>query len=235
MADCKQNFKQTFKHTLKLREKCSLMLAVFMLTTDAFAGPLGFKGSVMAMGDFSPNWQESFANYAFTPVDAVGIEGVRMRSDDKTLTRQAGQITYTRRLARWNTPDSQANVFLLSGVGTLVGNNLAGSQALFTPGLQADYETTRVYASTVLRAYRGYGAGNANVKHDYGSLRAGFSFYEADYDETQPWLIVEARRMKGLSERTEITPMLRLINKRYFIEAGVSTAKQARFNFMYIF
>ncbi len=209
-----------------------------LMSHQTFAGPLGFKGSVMAMGDFSPNWQESFVNYAFTPVDAVGVEGLRMRSDDKTLTRQAGQLTYTRRLARWNTPDSQANVFLLSGIGAVTGNNLSTSQTLLTPGIQADYETTRVYVSTVLRAYRGfggYGAGSANIKHDYASVRAGFSFYHADYDETQPWLIVEARRMKGLSQGTEITPMLRLIHKRYFLEAGVSTEKQVRFNFMYIF
>lgn len=219
--------------TVIVAASCSL--ASFVLTSQAFAGPLGFKGSVMAMGDFSPNWQESFANYAFTPVDAVGIEGVRMRSDDKTMTRQAGQITYTRRLARWNTPDSQANVFLLSGIGSVTGNNLSSSQTLFTPGIQADYETTRVYASTALRAYRGYGAGSANIKHDYASVRAGFSFYHTDYEETQPWFIVEARRMKGLSQSTEITPMLRLINKRYFLEAGISTEKQARFNFMYIF
>jgi hypothetical protein len=218
-----------FKH------KKALALASMVLCSHAFAGPLGFKGSVMAMGDFSPNWQESFVNYALTPVDAVGVEGLRMRSDDKTLTRQAAQITYTRRLARWNTPDSQANVFLLSGIGSVTGNTFNASQTLFTPGIQADYETTRVYASTVLRAYRGYGASSANVKHDYASVRAGFSFYHTDYDETQPWLIVEARRMKGLSQSTEITPMLRLINKNYFLEAGVSTAKQVRFNFMYIF
>jgi hypothetical protein len=73
------------------------------------------------------------------------------------------------------------------------------------------------------------------INHDYCAVRAGFSFYETDYDETQPWLIVEARRMRGLSDSTEITPMLRLINKRYFVEVGVNQMKQARFNFMYIF
>jgi hypothetical protein len=56
-----------------------------------------------------------------------------------------------------------------------------------------------------------------------------------DYDEVQPWLIVEARRMRGLSDGTEITPMLRLIHKRYFVEFGVNNMRQGRFNFMYIF
>jgi hypothetical protein len=99
-----------------------------------------------------------------------------------------------------------------------------------TPGLQVDYETTRVYLSATARLYRAEG-----LKHDYGSARAGFSLYEVDYDQVQPWFILEARRMKGLSDETEITPMLRLIHKRYFIELGVNTMSQARANFMYIF
>lgn len=202
----------------------------------AHAGPLGFKGSVMSMGDFSPNWQESFVNYAFTPVDAIGVEGLAMRSDDRSLSRQTAQLTYTRRLARWNMPNAQANVFFIGGAGTVQGNSFAHAATIVSPGLQADYETTRVYASTQLRAYRTVGAGGAaKLNHDYASARAGFSFYEVNYEETQPWLIVEARRMRGLSAKTEITPMLRIINKSYFIEAGYSNHKEARFNLMYIF
>jgi hypothetical protein len=40
--------------------------------------------------------------------------------------------------------------------------------------------------------------------------------------------------MRGLSARTEVTPMLRLVNKGWFVEAGVNQERQARFNFMYI-
>ena len=44
-----------------------------------------------------------------------------------------------------------------------------------------------------------------------------------------------ARRMRGLSDQVEVTPMLRLIHNRYFVELGVSNSRQARMNFMYIF
>ena len=60
-----------------------------------------------------------------------------------------------------------------------------------------------------------------------------FSLFEANYDETQPWLIVEVRRMRGLSGKTEITPMLRLMHKHYFVELGVNQSHQMRFNLMY--
>jgi hypothetical protein len=41
--------------------------------------------------------------------------------------------------------------------------------------------------------------------------------------------------MRGLSDKTEVTPMLRLIHNRYFIEFGVNNTSQARANFMVIF
>lgn len=197
---------------------------------SAQAGPMGFKDSWMGMGDFSPNWREGWVNYALTPRDAVGAGALWMRSDDKRLVRDAVEATYTRLGKRWNMPHAQANIWLLAGLGQLRGNDFAGSGTLIAPGVQVDYETTRLYVAATARLYRAEG-----IRHDYGSVRAGFSFYEVDYDETQPWFILEARRMKGLSDGLEVTPMLRFIHKRYFIEAGINNMKQGRFNIMYIF
>ncbi len=194
------------------------------------AGPMGFKGSTMAMGDFSPNWQEAWANYAITPRDAFGAGGLYMRSDDQRLTRSLVEATYTRLAKRWNGEHSQANIWLLAGAGTLKGNDFSDTRFMLAPGISADYETSRVYVSATARLYRAEG-----INHDFVSARAGFSFYETDYDEVQPWLVVEARRMNGLSDQIEITPMLRLIHSRFFVEIGVNNAKQTRFNFMYIF
>lgn len=196
----------------------------------AHAGPMGFAGSQMAMGDFGPNWREAWVNHAFTARDAVGIGGLRMRSDDKQLTRDVAELTYTRLLARWNLPHAQANAWFVGGAGGIRGNDFGGTRTLFAPGIQLDYETTRVYVAAFGRLYRA-----KDLNHDYGAVRAGFSFYEVEYEETQPWFVLEARRMRGLSEKVEVTPMLRLINKGYFVEAGINTDKQARFNFMHIF
>ncbi len=196
----------------------------------ASAAPMGFKDSTMAMGDFGPNWREAWVNYALTPRDALGAGAVWMRSDNGRRTRQFTEANYTRLIARANGEHSQANLWLQVGAGPVSGNDFAGSRTLLAPGLSADYETTRLYFSATARLYRATG-----LRHDYAAVRAGFSFYEADYDETQPWLVVEARRMQGLSDKTEVTPMLRLIHSRYFVEAGVSNNRQGRLNFMYIF
>ena len=206
------------------------VVIALIASAGAHAGPMGFKGSTMAMGDFSPNWQEAGVNHAVTPRDAFGAGVVLMRSDDKRLSRNFAELTYTRLLHRINGEHSQANLWLLGGVGRVTGNDFADSKTMLAPGISADYETTRLYLQASARLYRAPG-----VNHDFASVRTGFSFYEVDYDETQPWLIVEARRMRGLSEKLELTPMLRLIHNRYFVEFGVNNMKQGRFNFMYIF
>lgn len=222
-------YKHYFRH---------LLTAAMLLFSSqlALSGPMGFKDSYMLMGDFSTNWRESFINYAITPRDAFGIEAVYMRSDDKTKTRTIEDVTYTRLLNRWNMPNSQANLWFVGGLGALqgeddgIGHDRSFDKLMFTPGVQFDYETTRVYFQATHRLYRA-----SDINHDFTSVRAGFSFYETDYDKTQPWFLLEARNMNGLSDKIEITPMLRLINKNFFVEAGVNNSREPRFNFMYIF
>ena len=213
-----------------------LFMACLQANNHAAAGPMGFNESFMAMGDFNNNWREAFVNYAITPRDAIGISATYMRSDDKTKTRTLEELTYTRLLKRWNMPHAQANLWFIGGVGALqgeddrIGKNDDFDKIMVTPGVQFDYETTRVYVAANYRFYRA-----SDINHDYSSARAGFSFYESDYESTQPWFILEARNMNGLSDKIEITPMLRFINKSFFVEAGMNTDYKPRFNFMYIF
>ena len=210
------------------------MLAMALLIASPFAtaGPMGFKDSAMAMGDFNNNWREVFINYAVTPRDAVGVGATYMRSDDKTKTRNLQELTYTRLLKRWNMPEAQANLWFVGGIGAPQGKDDGDNfnKIMATPGVQFDYETTRVYFASNYRFYRAN-----DINHDFSSVRAGFSFYETEYDKTQPWFILEARNMNGLSDKIEVTPMIRLINKSFFVEAGVNNSREPRFNFMYIF
>jgi hypothetical protein len=214
------------------------LLSVLAITHSytAIAAPMGFSESFMAMGDFNNNWRELNLNYATTPRDALGVGATYMRADDKSKSRTLEELTYTRLLQRWNFPHAQANLWFQGGVGALQGldkkpgDNQHFDKVMVTPGVQFDYETTRLYFQAAHRLYRSSG-----INHDFTSLRAGFSFYETDYDKTQPWMILEARNMNGLSDKIEVTPMLRLINKNFFVEAGVNNAREPRFNFMYIF
>lgn len=209
-------------------------LSLLFFPLWALAGPMGFQNSWMTMGDLGPHWREVFANYAVTSRDAIGVSQTYMRADDDDLSADLTELTYTRLLHRWNQPDSQANLWFVGGVGEIRESDRAAdrhsNEIAMSPGIQADYETTRFYLFALYRFYRA-----AGINHDYGAVRAGFSFFEPHYEQVHPWLIVEARSMHDLSDKIEITPMLRLIHRSYFVEVGANNSGQPRFNFMLIF
>jgi hypothetical protein len=127
-------------------------------------------------------------------------------------------------------PYAQANIWLFAGIGAVSGNDFDGQRTMLAPGAQVDYETTNVYLAANARLYRAHG-----VNHDFASVRAGWALQDADYESIQPWIVIEARRMRELSESIEVTPMLRLINRRYFLELGVNDRAGARANLMFVF
>ena len=203
-----------------------LLLSQFPVLVSA--APMGYKNSWMVMGDFSKTYQEMAINYASTANDAFGVSVSAMQTDNSASKQQNIEAVYTRKLARWNLPSAQANIWFIGGLGSTTGNMFEGSKAMASPGLQVDYETTRFYSMASARVYAAQGA-TSNIT----TARLGASFYEVNYDEPQPWLLIEARRMTFVSNQYEFTPMLRVIHNRYFVEAGANLNGQLRFNLMY--
>ena len=206
---------------------------IFLSSHLVVAAPMGFEGSVMTMGDFNQNWREAGFNYAITSRDALGLTHLEFRSDNHKDKREVDTLNYTRLLSRWNLTDAQSNLWLFMGIGEIRGsfdNQSIDRKFIASPGFQFDYETTRIYFATTHKLYRA-----SNLNHDTTSIRAGFSFYEADYDKTQPWLILETKYTNQISDKIEVIPMLRLINKNIFVEGGVNNSGQSRLNLMYTF
>jgi len=210
------------------------VIALILLSSRlVFAAPIGFEGSTMTMGDFNQNWREVGFNYALTSRDALGLTHLEFRSDDHKDKREVDTLNYTRLLSRWILTDAQSNLWLFMGLGEIRGsidNQNIDSKVIASSGFQFDYETRRVYFATTHKLYRA-----SNLNHDTTSIRAGFSFYEADYDQTQPWFILETKYTNQISDKIEVIPMLRLINKNIFVEGGVNNSGQPRLNLMYTF
>lgn len=206
---------------------------IFLSSRLLVAAPMGFEGSVMTMGDFNQNWREAGFNYAITSRDALGLTHLEFRSNNHKDKREVDMLNYTRLLSRWNLTDAQSNLWLFMGIGEIRGsadNQSIDSKFIASPGFQFDYETTRIYYAATHKLYRA-----SNLNHDTTSIRAGFSFYEADYDKTQPWFILETKYTNQISDKIEVIPMLRLINKNIFVEGGVNNSGQPRLNLMYTF
>ncbi|MFM7531808.1 MAG: hypothetical protein ACKO5J_04840 [Rubrivivax sp.] len=197
----------------------------------AFALPMASQGYWMVMGDVEEGTRKLSANYALTGRDALGASVSRFESPahggaGMRSTRETAALTYTRLLHRWNLPDAQANLWLVGQVGSLKGEGLAvGTRTLVSPAVLADWETTRLYVGGGVEGKR---AGDWRRESAYA--RTGFSLYEVDYEQVQPWILLEARRereripragaMAHAAAKTEWMPMVRLIHRRWFLELG---------------
>jgi len=232
------------------------MLAAVMAgapPSSALARPMGYAGSNMAMADLREGRIEAGVNHAWTPADALGIAAVRLRGPGTQYSEHL-EAGYTRLLVRRNAPDAQSNLWLSAGLGALRERTHApaaasvpahghgGAPALAAApqvvrttrpavslGLKGDWETTRLYAAAGARLVRARG-----MRHDHGSVQAGFAFTDARYDAVQPWLILEARRSTG-DGRAELTAMVRLIHRSFRADAGVNDDGRPRLNINYIF
>jgi len=196
----------------------------------AWSLPMASQGHWMVMGDAESGARELSANYALTSHDAFGISTARFQSPahggaGMRSSRDLAALTYTRLLHRWNLPHAQANLWFVGQAGRLEGEGLGGPRTLLSPTLLADWETTRLYAGGGLEAMRA-----GSWRRQSGHARVGFSFYEVEYEETQPWLLLEVRRDRERIPRpgaapheaakTEVMPMVRFINRRWFLELG---------------
>lgn len=216
------------RHRLACAAATLLTLAA---TAPAHALPMASQGYWMVMGDAEEGSLKLSANYALTGRDAVGAATARFDSPAHGAgamhsSREFAALTYTRLVHRWNLPHAQANLWFVGQVGGLRGEGLAGgTRTLLAPAVLADWETTRLYVGGGAEAMR-----TGDWRRQSAYARTGFSFYEVEYEELQPWLLLEVRRDRETiprptgaaheASKTEWMPMLRLIHRRWFLELG---------------
>jgi hypothetical protein len=211
------------------------LLVAFLLAISSLhaqsAALMGFEGSYMLMTETGEYNQEVMFNYAPSVRHAFGVEVMRMSPKGERATTMTG-INYTGLIKRWNLPSAQANVWFMGSVGEATGMHDGFS---YSPSVQFDYETTRLYFLAKMRMMRAPG-----MNTDTAAIQGGFSFYEADFDETQPWFVLEAKTTRNFNPSFQVTPALRFINKDYFLEFGVTnpfskSERAPRLNLMFTY
>ena len=214
----------------------TLVATLAGLAASAQALPMASQGSWMVMADLhSAGERDLAANYAVTGHDAIGAMTARWHEPvlhaglhRRPAEREAPGLTYTRLVKRWNLAHAQANLWFVGSTGRARGDGGFRAQGFWSPAVMADYETTRVYLGGGWEPKRG-----TSLRHDVGWLRAGFSFYEVDYEQVQPWLIVEAKRTRSSGATSDlVTPMLRFIHRGLFVELG-HNREGTQFNLMW--
>lgn len=194
------------------------LLSLFGASASHAAALMGFEDSAMLMSEANRYSQELMVNYSPVLGHAFGVEVMRMSGRKQPEMTVVG-ANYTGLIKRWNLPAAQANLWFMGGVGEAHGSD---SGIVYSPSLQFDAESTRWYGLAKVRFIRGNG-----INFDTAAVQGGFSFYEAGFDDTQPWLVLEAKTIRNLNPNVQVTPALRLINKNYFLEIGVTNPFQA--------
>jgi len=216
--------------TIRLQALLVAPCVIFSSQLQA-AALMGFEDSAMMMTEIGRYNQEWMLNYSPKLGYAIGVEVMRMSGKIEQATTLVG-LNYTGLIKRWNLPHAQVNVWFNGSLGEASG--LYDGFA-YTPSLQFDAETTRLYFLAKARLIRAN-----NMNYDTAVVQTGFSFYETSFDGTQPWFVLEAKTMRNTEPALQVTPALRLINKNYFLELGVTNPFQGdgftpRLNAMFVF
>ena len=219
-----------FEKTVFRQLLVATLLSITSLQTSA-AALMGFEDSAMLMTEIGRYNQEIMLNYSPVVGHAFGVEVMRMSGKNEDSTTLTG-LNYTGLIHRWNMPAAQANFWFNGSIGEAHGLYSGFS---YTPSVQFDYETTRLYFLAKTRLIRA-----PHMNYDTAVIQAGFSFYEAGFDETQPWFVLEAKTMRNTEPALQVTPALRFINKSYFLEFGVTNPfenneRTPRLNVMFVF
>jgi hypothetical protein len=192
-----------------------------------FAHPVTYPGNTMVMVEADARSTDLNLWHTFAPDHAVGLGTWQFKAQQGGRERSIANFHYNLRLKRWNLDDAQANVYLLGGIGQAWGSDFNRSRSVVLPGIQLDYETQQIFA-----AFRGHVARSSAFHHNFSNVQLGFSPYKAEYDELAPWFILDARYTSNLGDKVEVTPMLRLIQKLYFVEVGLRKGGKPSFTLM---
>lgn len=217
---------------MRIQLRWAALALLSLLPLAGVAKPIAFaKGTTMMLEYGAGTMNEAQVFYAPRYWYSLGGGWLELKSEDGAKQRH---ITYARAnllARRWNLPGAQANVFVWSGLGSATGNDFAGSTLARNVGVQADYETRRVYS-----ALRSDLQESDEFSHRIDTVQLGWAPYKHDYNTLATWLVVQGRRYTGdLYRGTETALLVRFFKGGTWVEVGATTdgklQAMAMFNF----
>lgn len=203
-----------------------------LLPLAATAKPIAFaKGTTVMLEYGAGTMNEAQLFYAPRYWYSLGGGWLELQSDDGAKQRHIAYVRANLLAKRWNLPGAQANVFAWGGLGSATGNEFAGATLARNLGVQADYETRRVYS-----AFRSDLQESDRFSHRIDTVQLGWAPYKHDYNTLATWLVVQGRRYTGdLYRGTETALLVRFFKGGTWVEVGATTdgklQAMAMFNF----
>ena len=199
---------------MKLIPYAGLLLA-FGLTDflpNAEARPVSYPGGWTVMQMNNGDMSSAHIHYSPTFKDSIGLYSERNWGEDWHFTG----VQYNRLVRRWNTPNSQANLYLKAAAGQAdpFGDGADVDAAGFV-GIGADWETRRWFVSYEGRAY------DLGFDRDARqSARVGIAPYIGDYGDLHTWLMLQVENQPEADTPTTLTPLVRFFYDVQLLEIG---------------
>lgn len=212
---------------MRLR-RYSFLGIVLMIPFFVQARPVSYPGgwTVMQMNDGEKNI--AHIHYSPTAKTSVGYKFEYWR--DRDMTVNAVQVNHL--LRRWNRPDSQANLYLKSGIGVANSDGLAADSKTSLAGfmgIATDWEDRRHFVSYANR-YTWVDEVDAFFQQ---SFRLGWAPYEGDYGDLHTWLMLQVEHSPESDNQLTLTPLVRLFKDVHLLEAGMSNRRELVFNYIF--
>ena len=201
--------------------------AITVTAQTVQARPVSYPGGITAMTMNNGDVNSLHLHYSPTAKYSLGYKAEYWRGGDYTI--QALQMNNL--LKRWNNPDSQANIYLKSGLGVAYSDKGAfdheTTPAAFT-GLAMDWEDRRYFISYENRYTE---AGDID---DFfmQSSRVGVAPYIGDYGDLHTWLMVQVDHRPEADDPVTVTPMVRLFKGVHLAEFGMDNRGKVLFNYV---
>lgn len=199
---------------MKLIQYASLPLAfgLAVYAPTAEARPVSYPGGWTVMQMNNGDMSAAHIHYSPTFRDSIGLYSERNWGEDWHFTG----VQYNRLVKRWNTPTSQANLYLKAAAGQAdpFGDGADVEAAGFV-GVGADWETRRWFVSYEGRAYDlGFD------KTARQSARIGVAPYVGDYGDLHTWLMLQVENQPESDTPTTLTPLVRFFYDVQLLEIG---------------
>lgn len=202
------------------------LAALGLCSPTADARPIAYADatSLMVEGDGSMTMLD--LQYAPSARWALGLGYVDAEPDASSGAFEYRYLRVNRLLKRWNLPRAQANLFAWASAGEL--DHELHSDFGHSLGLQADYETLRIYSR--LRVERTDADG---FEFNRGDVQFGFAPYAHRHRQWATFFVVQHKVEDGNQDHDQSSALLlRLFNHRLWIEVGADTDGEPVFHLM---
>lgn len=206
-----------------------IYLFIFFMTASnlVLAHPVIYGGGKVVSSFNMPSYSDNQLMYSMTSKWASGLNHWRFTKEDRNTELGLARLNHL--LYRYNGEDSQANFYLLSGVGIVDAElETKGTREAYMGGFETDWESRTLFVA--LKHYQF----TSPSLFDLGmtQARVGFSPSETPFDQLQTWFMLQAMYMPETDRTVMLTPLLRFFYHNVLWEVGSSTRGEWMANLM---